>query len=620
MSTYFFYENGQGKIYDEQGKDAMEWVEEVDPFHLETLTTLRKYQQAQLSEQEWMRGELDETMNEVALRTKEEGNKKSGKIGTPAIVETKSTKATSHTILGAISAMGVVDIELRVAEKPKQRRIDGVGRKRKHTPNVKKSKGTATGHYLNFIQKTLNEMDKTPLMNGFYIVIDNAPTHTHSDIDELIALRGYRSIYLSPYSPELNPIEQFWSVVKNKVKRGTFSDDEDLKTRIVDACNNAPIQHYLPKSIESLSVSINDIDLYDWIDRVGVDNALKLAEVMSKLPSAFLEWLPYKDYETVHENIGESDMTIFFKLLNAFKGDKKVSCASSFSDFRSVHNSMRFSGGNLPFYYGLKYEDLFDRGGEERIFELSVPDRTISVIGPEVINSSSFYICTTDKELAFKLLKYSLINCSHLQRLKINGMDMPRQECILYNSIDHFRRQEILYDPSTISAETLKAVNLKGLIPSQECLDLLSSYLPGIQIFTCTSERGNRFDDCGVPQNNVVDLTHFKSLQTFYFDVQLILTGPKVESCVVKFEYMDGEKTYYRFKNEKNAIFESISLEDVQNNQTSTIIDIITFRCEKIEAFTLHRSEKCNVLEIHRGLPQKERRFSYEVDYDYVNF
>ncbi len=164
-------------------------------------------------------------------------------VGTPAIVETKSTKATSHTILGAISAIGVVDTELRVAEKPKQRRIDGVGRKRKHTPNVKKSKGTTTGHYLNFIRKTLNEMDKTPLMNGFYIVMDNVPIHTHNDIDELITSRGYRSIYLPPHSPELNPIEQFWSVVKNKVKRGTFSDDEDLKTRIADACNNVPIQH-----------------------------------------------------------------------------------------------------------------------------------------------------------------------------------------------------------------------------------------------------------------------------------------------------------------------------------------------------------------------------------------
>ncbi|KAG0739357.1 hypothetical protein G6F33_007153 [Rhizopus arrhizus] len=73
--------------------------------------------------------------------------------------------------------------------------------------------------------------------------MDNAPIHTHSDIDELITLRGYRSIYLLTYSPELNPIEQFWSVVKNKVKRGTFSDDEDLKTRIADACNNVPIQH-----------------------------------------------------------------------------------------------------------------------------------------------------------------------------------------------------------------------------------------------------------------------------------------------------------------------------------------------------------------------------------------
>ncbi|EIE83364.1 hypothetical protein G6F46_012590 [Rhizopus delemar] len=163
-------------------------------------------------------------------------------VGTPAMVTTKSTTATSHTILGAISAMGVVDIELRVAEKPKHRKIES-GRKRKQTSDTKRAKGTTTGHYLNFIRKSLDEMDKNPLMDCFFIVMDNAPIHTHTDIDELVTSRGYGSIYIPPYSSELNPIEQFWSVVKNKVKRGTFSDNEDLKTRMAEACNNVPVHH-----------------------------------------------------------------------------------------------------------------------------------------------------------------------------------------------------------------------------------------------------------------------------------------------------------------------------------------------------------------------------------------
>ncbi|KAG1580080.1 hypothetical protein G6F48_010694 [Rhizopus delemar] len=77
--------------------------------------------------------------------------------------------------------------------------------------------------------------------------------------------RGDRSIYLHPYSPELNPIEQFWSAVKNKVKRGAFSDNEDLKTRTTEACNHVPIQylkHYFPQfnaafTITALSTSKN---------------------------------------------------------------------------------------------------------------------------------------------------------------------------------------------------------------------------------------------------------------------------------------------------------------------------------------------------------------------------
>ncbi len=46
-------------------------------------------------------------------------------------------------------------------------------------------------------------------MKEFYTIMDNAPIHTADDIDEMISKRGYKSIYLPPYSPELNPIENF---------------------------------------------------------------------------------------------------------------------------------------------------------------------------------------------------------------------------------------------------------------------------------------------------------------------------------------------------------------------------------------------------------------------------
>jgi transposase len=66
------------------------------------------------------------------------------------------------------------------------------------------------------------------LLKGHYIVMENAPIHTAKEIDELKTKRGYKSICFPPYSPELNPNEQFWEIVKNKVKRCRFEDKEGL--------------------------------------------------------------------------------------------------------------------------------------------------------------------------------------------------------------------------------------------------------------------------------------------------------------------------------------------------------------------------------------------------------
>ncbi|KAG1298400.1 hypothetical protein G6F66_001759 [Rhizopus arrhizus] len=136
------------------------------------------------------------------------------KKGTPAVVSVPMTKAKATSILGAISANGLINVSLRV---PKR---------------------TVTGHYLSFLKATLDEMDKYPEMKGHYLVMDNAPIHSSTDIGNYIHSRGYPYVYLPPYSPELNPIEQFWSIVKSKIKRNKFLEKESLMTRISEACDS----------------------------------------------------------------------------------------------------------------------------------------------------------------------------------------------------------------------------------------------------------------------------------------------------------------------------------------------------------------------------------------------
>lgn len=53
--------------------------------------------------------------------------------GTPAIVTTPSARAVSHTILGVISAMGVVNIKIRVPNsKPKKIKADEACKRKKN--------------------------------------------------------------------------------------------------------------------------------------------------------------------------------------------------------------------------------------------------------------------------------------------------------------------------------------------------------------------------------------------------------------------------------------------------------------------------------------------------------
>ncbi|CEJ05593.1 hypothetical protein RMCBS344292_19531 [Rhizopus microsporus] len=177
---------------------------------------------------------LDESAFHISLKRSMAWSKK----GTPAVVTVLKTRATTTTILGAISAEGLIKCSLRLPQPPsnkKRKRGDGIERV---------SKGTVTGHYVSFLKATMDEMDQYPHMKGHYLVMDNAPIHTSEDIAKYVESRGYRCVYLPPYSPELNPIEQFWSVVKSKVKRNKFLEKETLMARITEASNGLKLSDF----------------------------------------------------------------------------------------------------------------------------------------------------------------------------------------------------------------------------------------------------------------------------------------------------------------------------------------------------------------------------------------
>lgn len=67
------------------------------------------------------------------------------------------------------------------------------------------------------------------------VVMDNAKIHLGKVIRELIEKAGAKLIYLSPYSPEFSPIENFWSKVKAMLKKLKARTYKDLINGITDS-------------------------------------------------------------------------------------------------------------------------------------------------------------------------------------------------------------------------------------------------------------------------------------------------------------------------------------------------------------------------------------------------
>jgi len=67
---------------------------------------------------------------------------------------------------------------------------------------------------------------------GHVIIMDGASFHKSAKTRQLIENAGCMCIYLPPYSPDFNPIEQWWAILKAKIK--TIMPDCDQLTDAIE--------------------------------------------------------------------------------------------------------------------------------------------------------------------------------------------------------------------------------------------------------------------------------------------------------------------------------------------------------------------------------------------------
>lgn len=89
----------------------------------------------------------------------------------------------------------------------------------------------------------LREVLCPTLRPGQVVVMDNLSAHKVKGVAEAISATGAEVLYLPPYSPDFNPIEACWSVVKQSLRK--------WKARSLDALDMA-----IPNALDSVSKQI----------------------------------------------------------------------------------------------------------------------------------------------------------------------------------------------------------------------------------------------------------------------------------------------------------------------------------------------------------------------------
>ena len=78
------------------------------------------------------------------------------------------------------------------------------------------------------------------LVPGDWVIMDNLPAHKVAGLKEAIEAAGATRVFLPPYSPDFNPIEQAFAKLKARLRKAAARSVDDLWAAIAEAIELFP--------------------------------------------------------------------------------------------------------------------------------------------------------------------------------------------------------------------------------------------------------------------------------------------------------------------------------------------------------------------------------------------
>ena len=112
--------------------------------------------------------------------------------------------------------------------------------------------------YKRILKRNLKKNSERLIEGDFYFMQDNCRVHTEKSVLDWLCENDFKLLDWPPKSPDMNPIENLFSIIKDHLQKFEFSKKSDLKEKIkeiwysieTDICNH--LVDSMPDRIDEL--------------------------------------------------------------------------------------------------------------------------------------------------------------------------------------------------------------------------------------------------------------------------------------------------------------------------------------------------------------------------------